>query len=89
MRDARDPETSVYVRPHDIGVLFAAEADPVSDRVARVHHLFSAGPIARLSLRLDDGQFVDAEISRQQLEELGLGIGDPVAVRFQGASKFE
>jgi len=89
VRDARDPETSVYVRPHDIGVLFAAEADPVSDRVARVHHLFSAGPIARLSLRLDDGQFVDAEISRQQLEELGLGIGDPVAVRFQGASKFE
>jgi sulfate transport system ATP-binding protein len=89
VRDPRDPESPLYVRPHDMGILFAAEADPATDRVARVHHLFSAGPIARLSLRLDDGQFVDAEISRQQLDELALGVGDPVAVRFQGASRFE
>jgi len=89
VRDPRDPESPLYVRPHDMNILFAAEADPATDRVARVHHLFSAGPIARLSLRLEDGQFVDAEISRQQLDELALGVGDPVAVRFQGASRFE
>jgi len=89
IKDPRDPDSAVYVRPHDVGVLFAAEADPATDRLARVHHLFSAGPIARLSLRLEDGQFVDAEISRQQLDELGLDVGDPVAVRMQGASRFE
>lgn len=89
IRDSRDPDAPVYVRPHDVGVLFAAEADPATDRLARVHHLFSAGPVARLSLRLDDGQFIDAELSRQQLDELGLGVGDPVAVRMQGASRFD
>jgi sulfate transport system ATP-binding protein len=89
IRDSRDPESPLYVRPHDIEILFAAEADPATDKLARVHHLFSAGPVARLSLRLDDGQFVDAELSRQQLEELGLSVGDPVAVRMQGASRFE
>jgi sulfate transport system ATP-binding protein len=73
-------ETS-YVRPHEIEVLFAAEYEPTTDRLARVQHLFSAGPIATLSLRLDDGQFLDVELSRKQLEDLGLSTGDEVAVR--------
>jgi hypothetical protein len=62
-------------------VLFAAEYEPLTDRLARVQHLFSAGPIATLSLRLEDGQFLDVELSRKQLEELGLSVGDEVAVR--------
>ncbi|GAA5126824.1 TOBE-like domain-containing protein [Luteolibacter yonseiensis] len=73
-------ETS-YVRPHEIEVLFAAEYEPTTDRLARVQHLFSAGPIATLSLRLEDGQFLDVELSRKQLEDLGLSTGDEVAVR--------
>ena len=73
-------ETS-YVRPHEIEVVFAAEYNPLTDRLARIQHLFSAGPIATLSLRLDDGQFVDVELSRKELEDLGLGVGDEVAVR--------
>lgn len=79
-------ETS-YVRPHEIQVLFAAEYEPATDRLARIQHLFSAGPIATLSLRLDDGQFLDVEISRKELEDLALTTGDEVAVRtnFNGA----
>ncbi|RYD42968.1 MAG: ATP-binding cassette domain-containing protein, partial [Verrucomicrobiaceae bacterium] len=72
---------TAYVRPHEIEVVFAAEYNPATDRLARVQHLFSAGPIATLSLRLDDGQFVDVEVSRMQLDELGLGNGDEVAIR--------
>jgi sulfate transport system ATP-binding protein len=72
---------SIYVRPHEIEVLFAAEQDPATDRIGRVHHLFSAGPIASLTTRLDDGQFVEVELSRKQLEELGLSVGDEVALR--------
>ena len=89
IKDSRHPESPIFVRPHDVAILFAAEADPVTDRLARVQHLFAAGPVAKLSLRLDDGQFLDAELSRQQLDELGLDVGDPVAVRMQGASRFE
>lgn len=76
------PEENRYVRPHEIEVLFAAECDPATDRLGRVQHLFSAGPVATLSIRLDDGQFVDAEISRKELDELAVDVGDEIAVRF-------
>jgi len=77
-----DPRGSVqYVRPHEIEVIFAAEYFPETDRLARVHHLFSAGPVATLSARLDDGQFVEIELSRKQLDDLGLSVGDEIAVR--------
>jgi sulfate transport system ATP-binding protein len=71
-----------YVRPHEIEVLFAAECDPATDKLARVQHLFSAGPVATLSVRLDDGQILDVELSRKQLDNLALDVGDEIAVRF-------
>ena len=70
-----------YLRPHEIEVVFAAEYDPTTDRMAKIQHLFSAGPVATLSVRLDNGQFADIELSRKQLDELGLSVGDEVAVR--------
>ncbi len=72
---------TIYVRPHEVEVLFVAEQDPLRDRIGRVQHLFSAGPIATLTIRLDDGQFIDVELSRKELDELGLSAGDEVAVR--------
>ncbi len=75
------PHDVSYVRPHEIEVLFAAEFDPATDSLARVQHLFSAGPIATLTVKLADGQFLDVELSRKQLDELGLSVGDEVAVR--------
>lgn len=70
-----------YIRPHEIEVLFAAEFVPSTDALARVHHLFSAGPIGTLTVKLDDGQFLDIELSRRHLAELSLSVGDEVAVR--------
>ena len=70
-----------YVRPHEIEVLFAAEFDPTTDSLARVQHLFSAGPVATLTVKLNDGQFLDVELSRKHLAELSLSVGDEVAVR--------
>lgn len=70
-----------YVRPHEIEVVFAAEYDPFTDRMARIQHLFSAGPVATLSVRLEDGQFADVELTRKQLDDLGLSEGDEVAIR--------
>jgi sulfate transport system ATP-binding protein len=70
-----------YIRPHEIDVVFAAEYDPSTDRLARIQHLFSAGPVATLSVRLDDGKFVDIELSRKQLDDLGLSVGDEVSIR--------
>jgi sulfate/thiosulfate transport system ATP-binding protein len=70
-----------YVRPHEIEIRFAAEQDPALDVLGRVQHLFSAGPVATLSVRLNDGQFIEVEISRKQLGELALSVGDELAVR--------
>ena len=70
-----------YIRPHEIEVVFAAEYEPTTDRMARIQHLFSAGPVATLSVLLDDGKFVDIELSRKQLDDLGLSVGDEVAIR--------
>jgi hypothetical protein len=67
-------------------VLFAAEQDPATDRLGRVQHLFSAGPVAALTVRLGDGQFVEVELSRKHLDELSLSVGDEVAVRLPGWS---
>ncbi len=75
-----------YLRPHEIEVLFAAEFDPATDSLARVQHLFSAGPIATLTVKRGDGQFLDIELSRKQLDELGLSVGDEVAVRISNAT---
>jgi sulfate transport system ATP-binding protein len=75
---------SRYLRPHEIEVVFAAEYDPTTDVLGKVQHLFSAGPVATLSLKLRDGQFVEVEVSRKSLDEMGLDMGDEVAVRLKG-----
>jgi hypothetical protein len=38
---------------------------------------------------LDDGQFLEVELSRKQLDELALGIGDEVAIRVANAEEFD
>ena len=77
-----DPNGSQrYIRPHEIEVVFAAEYNPATDRIARIHHLFSAGPVATLGVRLGDGKFIDVELSRKQLDDLGLSVGDEIAIR--------
>jgi sulfate transport system ATP-binding protein len=82
----RGSTSPTYVRPHEIEIVFAAEASAESR--GRVLHLFAAGPIARLNLRLPDGQRLEAEIPRAQLESMALGEGDEVGVRFRAARRF-
>jgi sulfate/thiosulfate transport system ATP-binding protein len=73
------PET-LYVRPHEIEIIFAG--DVRADFIARIEHVFAAGPVARLTLRLGDTpETLDADITREQLEEMGFDEGDEVGVR--------
>ncbi len=81
--DMRGP---VYVRPHEVEVSFAAE--PGVQASARIAHLFAAGPIARVNLQLPDGQRIDAEIPRAQLEAMALSQGDEVGLRFRNTRRF-
>jgi sulfate/thiosulfate transport system ATP-binding protein len=76
----------IYVRPHEIDIVFANDVGV--EATARIRHLFAAGPIARLNLRIADGQFVEAEISRAQLESMALDEGDEVGLRFRNIRYF-
>jgi sulfate transport system ATP-binding protein len=82
-----DGTAPIYVRPHEVEIRFAAEEG--SQLTGRISHLFAAGPIARLHLRLADGQFVDAEIPRSQLENMALSEGDEVGLRFRATRRFQ
>lgn len=69
-----------YVRPHEVRVLFAG--DSTAELHAKVEHLFAAGPSARLTLRvLDSKETLDADMTRQQLDEMGLSEGDEVGLK--------
>ncbi len=74
-----------YVRPHEIEILFASDCQ--AQFHARIEHLFAAGPVARLTLRLPETrETLDADLSRQQLEAMGLAEGDEVGFRLSVAS---
>jgi len=82
----RGNNAPVYVRPHEVEVTFAAEPD--AEITAHVRHVFAAGPAARLHLRLPDGQPIDAEISRAQLDAMALSEGDEVGLRLRTSRLF-
>jgi sulfate/thiosulfate transport system ATP-binding protein len=67
-----------YVRPHDLEVALAPNGDTAFATVQRVVHL---GFEVRVELRLDGGDEVWAQITRDECEELGLEPGVEVHVR--------
>ena len=69
-----------YVRPHEIEIVFAGDVRAAF--TATVEHIFAAGPSARLNLRIGKSpDTLDADVTREQLHEMGLSEGDEVGVR--------
>jgi sulfate/thiosulfate transport system ATP-binding protein len=72
----------LYVRPHDVDIQRDYHGEH-GIRV-RVRHVFSAGNYGRVALiRADNGETIDAELSRVRLAELNLGVDDEVWVVFR------
>jgi sulfate transport system ATP-binding protein len=78
----------VYVRPHDIEVVpHETGADGIP---AILRHIHAAGPLARLTLeQVQNREQVEAEISRAELEQLGLKLNDLVLLRLRQVRSFE
>jgi sulfate transport system ATP-binding protein len=76
----RSDASTGYVRPYELDV--ARHSGENTDVVvATVGYIASAGPVVRLELkREDNGNSMDAEISRERYRELGLNVGDKVNV---------
>ncbi len=78
----------VYVRPHDIEILPHAPGAPGIPAVVRFVH--AAGPQARITLeQVRSRETVEAEISRAELEMLGLKSGDLANLRLRAGHSFE
>ncbi len=75
------PRDPLYVRPHDIEI---RPADEDGTLPARVLHIFSAGSVGRVTLeRIRTHEILEAEVSRSELDELNIGAGDAVGIRFR------
>ena len=73
-------ETVGYVRPYELEVTRHSGAG-AGVVVASIRHIASAGPVVRLELLRDDnGNSLDAEISRDRYRQLALAVGDKVDV---------
>ena len=73
------------MRPHDIEILGTNGA---SGR-GKVRYINATGPVARVELAIDGlATPVEAELSRQKLDELALRPGQPVMVQARSARIF-
>jgi sulfate transport system ATP-binding protein len=68
----------VYVRPHDLELTREASADGFAAEVVRAA---TAGALARIDLKDDDGHRIQVEMPRERFEELRPKEGDRVHVR--------
>ncbi|MFJ7668432.1 sulfate/molybdate ABC transporter ATP-binding protein [Lysinibacillus sp. NPDC097195] len=68
-----------YVRPHDIQIEKTAVPGTVAAQISHIHLL---GPIVQIELRrLDIDEFLEAELTKDQLTKLQLKVGDNVFVK--------
>lgn len=70
-----------FVRPHELEISKAPFLNGAAFQT-NVIKIYAVGPIVRVEMRsMVDSELVIAEISRNQLEELGLSLGDEIFVR--------
>jgi len=77
--EAEDQKAVAYVRTHELELTSRPNGQPAMEAVVR--HIRVQGPTVRLELdRQVDGQTLEVQISRAELEGLGLAKGDRVFV---------
>ena len=79
-QDATDSPAVVYARPHEMEITRERYgSDAISASIVRIQ---SVGPNIKLKLkRADSGQFLEAEIPREQQREMDLTIGESIFVK--------
>jgi sulfate transport system ATP-binding protein len=84
--EGQGPAVVAYVRPHDIELLRIAEPGAIA---ARVLHVSTAGPLTKVQLvRQDTNESIEAGITREAAEQLGLRLGETVFVRLRNPKVF-
>ncbi len=73
------------MRPHDVEIRHEPNGQTIEAKIDRIVHL---GFEVRVELTLDDGEHFSVQLTREQVEELGLVEGQTVFVRPQTARVF-
>jgi sulfate/thiosulfate transport system ATP-binding protein len=82
-----DQEAVAYVRTYEVDLTRDPNGRPAIEAVVR--HVRRFGPMVRLEMdRAEDGQLIEAEVSRARFEELGLARGERVYVSPRSARVF-
>ena len=77
---AQDAATIGYVRPHELDIVRHRNGSPTVEAVIR--HIHAIGPTVRVELaRRDNGELMEAEITRERFGELALKTGEDVHVK--------
>jgi sulfate transport system ATP-binding protein len=77
--EAEDAQAVGYVRSHDLEI-DRSQADSSALR-AVIKHIQKLGPAVRVTLTLENGEFIEAELTREQYQNQGLQQGEQVFVR--------
>ena len=81
---AGDTAGFAYVRPHDIELVPSGQGE-----AAVVRHVAAAGPTARVEVSVQGvAPLIESQLSRQRYLELGLKVGQPVAIVARAARVF-
>ena len=77
---AQDAATIGYVRPHELDIMRQQNGGPTI--VAVIKHIHAVGPTVRIELaRRDNGELMEAELTRERFAELALKAGEEVHVK--------
>lgn len=77
--EADDAQAVGYVRSHDLEI-DRSQVDS-SALKAEIKHIQKLGPAVRVTLTLENGEFIEAELTREQYLNQGLQQGEQVFVR--------
>ncbi len=76
----QDTATIGYVRPHELDIARQRNGTPTVEAVIR--HIHAIGPTVRVELaRRDNGELIEAELTRERFGELSLKAGEEVHVK--------
>jgi sulfate transport system ATP-binding protein len=79
-QEADNASAFVYVRPHDIDILRDNKNGAAFK--AAIQYIHAVGPVVRLELkREDESELIEAELTRERFQELGLRQGELVFVK--------
>ena len=84
---SRAREFAVYIRPHDLEL--SRVKNGTAELFGWIQRISTVGGTVKLVLSLDSGEVIEAELTRDQFQCLGVALGDEVWLKAKTAKIFD